>query len=68
MAPKSKVENDDLIEKRREAFELGIGTTHWPYEFIETNWGGWKDKDNANEENKLYKPVETTKEILDLIG
>lgn len=67
MAPKSKA-SSDVLEQRRMAFQNGIGTSHWPYEFGIASWGGYKDNKNKTEEEKLYKPVELTNQVQDLIG
>ena len=56
------------MEQRQEAFKLGIGTTHWPTEFIEANWGGYRDQEDVKEEERFYHPIEMTKDIQNLIG
>jgi len=56
MTPKDKAD-ESIIKKRQQAYQLGIGTTHWPHEFHEANWGGYKDKRDAKEEDRFYKPV-----------
>lgn len=67
MAPKSKVIDKNIFNKRLEAFTLGIGTDHWPYEFNKVEWNNsYTDKDGDTD--RLYKPVEMTKEIKELIG
>ena len=66
MAPKSKVIDKNIFNKRLEAFNRGIGTTHCPFEFNTVNWSDYHDKED--DPDKHYKPVEMTKEIKELIG
>lgn len=62
MTPRAKAPSS-IIQQRQEAFKLGLGTTHWPYEFNTTKPGM-----DVEEGYAQYQHVEVTPQIADLIG
>lgn len=60
MTPK-KLAPEKVLEQRRQAFEEGRGTSHWPHEFVNAS-------DSSQVNLPEYKPVQMTQAIKDLIG